>query len=348
MTALPARRTFRFAAVVALSVTVAYGLGAPFAFLAPMFAILLTAAPAPPMPAKALLRLLLVVLVALGIGLLLMPLLRYSPISAVMLIAVGLFGSNYLSVGLGKGLVGTLLTIGLGMIPAAGLLEPQLARRLVTALPIAIAIAIVCQWLVYPWFPEDPRPASAPARPASAIDRAQARWVALRAMLIVLPAVLLAFTNPPMYMATILKSTMLAQQSSQVSARVAGNELLGSTFLAGCMAIVFWLALKLWPSLWMYSLWMLLCGLLIGARLYGVIRTRHPPSYWTNAAVTMLILLGPAIEDSLGRDPYDAFLVRFTLFIGVTVYAWFAIHALDWLRASRGGQALPVYQDEVR
>lgn len=346
MTALATRRTLRFAAVVALSVTVAYGLGASFAFLAPMFAILMTAAPAPPMPAKALFKLLLVVLVTLGIGLLLMPLLRYSPITAVMLIAVGLYGSNYLSVGLGKGLVGTLLTIGLGMIPAAGLLEPQLARRLVTALPTAIAIAIVCQWVVYPWFPEDPRPA--PARPATAVDRAQARWVALRAMLIVLPAVLLAFTNPTMYMATILKSTMLAQQSSQVSARAAGHELLGSTFLAGCMAIVFWLALKLWPSLWMYSLWMLLLAMLVGARLYGVARTRHPPSYWTNAAVTMLILLGPAIEDSLGRDPYDAFLVRFSLFIGVTLYAWFAIQTLDYLRASRGGPSLPVYQDEVR
>ena len=47
----------------------------------------------------------------------------------------------------------------------------------------------------------------------------------------------------------------------------------------------------------------------------------------------MLILLGPAVEDSAnGKDVYQAFAVRLGLFIAVTVYAWLAIVALEWLR----------------
>lgn len=334
MVPLAARRTFRFGAVCALSVAFAYGLSLPTPFLSPLFAILLTATPSPPMPLAALSKLLVLVLVTLGIGLLLTPLLQGTPLSALLLIAVGLYAAAYVSVGHGKAVVGTLLTMGLGLIPTAGLLDPVLARSFVTGIPLAIVVAVVCQWAVYPLFPEDPGRAGPPQSPPVPPD--QARWVALRSMLTMLPAVLLAFTNPGLYKTVIMKSAMLAQQGSEIGARTAGRELLGSTFLAGAYAIAFWFALKLWPSLWMFVLWMgLFCGVL-GARLYGVVRTRHPPSYWVNVAVTMMILVGPAVEDSLGKDPFRAFLVRFALFIGVTLYAWLAIRALEWLRATHG------------
>ena len=40
-----------------------------------------------------------------------------------------------------------------------------------------------------------------------------------------------------------------------------------------------------------------------GRRLFSVKATRWPPSFWLNAFVTMLILLGPAIEDAaVGKD----------------------------------------------
>jgi hypothetical protein len=32
--------------------------------------------------------------------------------------------------------------------------------------------------------------------------------------------------------------------------------------------------------------------------LFGVRASRFPPSFWSNALITSLILLGPAIEDS--------------------------------------------------
>jgi hypothetical protein len=326
---LGARRTFRFGAVMALSLVLAYGLATPLPFLAPIFAVLLTAAPAPPMGPKQLLGLLLVVAITLGVGLVLTPVLRTYRISAVMMIAAGLFASTYLGVGRGKVMVGTLLTIGLTMIPAAGLLEIALARTVVKGLLIGIGLVVVCQWIVYPLFPEDPIRAAPPAPPT---DPRTAVWLALRTTLIVLPSVMLAFTNPTLYMPLIMKSVMLGQQGCLVTARAAGYELLGSTLLAGALAGVFWFLLKFWPSLWMFGLWMLLFGVYFGAKLYRVIATRFPASYWVNVGVTMLILLGPAVQDSLGSDPSSAFIRRFSLFVVVTVYAWFAILLLEWLR----------------
>jgi hypothetical protein len=56
-------------------------------------------------------------------------------------------------------------------------------------------------------------------------------------------------------------------------------------------------------------------------------------------AVTMLILLGPAVEDSAsGKDVYAAFAVRMGLFVAVTLYAWPAIVVLEQLRIHRLGR----------
>jgi hypothetical protein len=331
-----ARRTFRLASVVALSLAFAYGLGVPLPFFAPLFGLLLTVAPAPPMRLKGLLGLLLIVTITLGVGLVLTPLLGKYPVSAILIIAAGLYLSTFVSVGLRKGLIGILLTMGFTLIPAAGLVDYSAAVMVVDALLLGIGLAILSQWIVYPFFPEDPRK-EIPAR-RSTVDASQVGWIALRATLIVLPPVLMAFSNPSLYLPVIMKSVLLAQQESVVSARSAGRALLGATFLAGLLAILFWFALKIYPSLWMFFLWMLLFGIYFAGKVYGIIPSRFPPSFWQDVVVNLLILLGPAVEDSAtGKDPYEAFAVRFSLFVAVTLYAWLAIVALERLRARRRG-----------
>lgn len=328
---LGARRTFRFGGVAALALLLAYSLGVPLPFIAPVFAVLLSAAPTPPMPLKGALGLLVISLITLGVGLLLIPLLQNYPLTAVLLIVLGIYASTLVTVGQGKVLLGTFLTVGFTMIPAAGLVSHALAAAMIGALVIGIALAIISQWIVYPLFPENPNAPPPPVPPAA--DPEQAKWQAWRATLIVMPPVLMAFSNPALYMPAILKTVLLGQQGSIVSARAAGRELLGSTLLAGWFAILFWFGLKIWPSLWMFFLWMLLLSIYIGSKLYGVSATRFAPSFWINVLVTLLILLGPAVEDSAsGKDVYKAFAMRFALFIAITVYAWLSILALEWLR----------------
>jgi hypothetical protein len=326
-----ARRIFRLSLTLAISLAGAYALQLPLPFLAPLFALLFTAAPAPPMGVKGLLGLILVVLITLGVGLLLIPLLIHYPASAILMVAVGLYFSSYLTINMGKGLVGALLTVGFTLISAAGLVSYSLAVGVITALVLGIGLAIVCQWMVYPWFPEDVTPVKKARPPGNTAT--QSNWIALRATLIVLPAYLLALTNPSMYLPIIMKSVSLGQQGSTVSARDAGKELLGSTFLGGYFAILFWFMLDMVTNLWMFFLWMLLFGVYFSSKFYQLIPSRYPASFWQNVAVTMLILLGPAVEDSAnGKDVYAAFAVRMSLFVAVTLYAWLAVYVLEQLR----------------
>ena len=60
----------------------------------------------------------------------------------------------------------------------------------------------------------------------------------------------------------------------------------------------------------------------------------------------MLILLGPAVEDSdSGKDVYMAFAVRMGLFVAVTFYAWLAVYALEYLRTRRIRRVASLSQD---
>lgn len=329
-----ARRVFRLGLTMALSLAAGYAIPLDLPYLAPLFALILTFKPAPPPGPKGLIQLIIVVLLTTGLGLLMIPLLLNYPASGVLIVAVSLYLSNYLAVNLNKGAIGTLLAMGIALISAAGTLSFVLAQTLVEGLALGIGIAVICQWLVYPFFPEDAVGSGAGAEAGG--DPVSSNWIALRATLIVIPAWLFALTNPAANLPVIMKSVTLGQQSSVTNARTAGRELLGSTFLGGCFAIVFWWALGVVTNLWMFTLWMLMCGIYFACKLYGVIASRFPPSFWINALVTLLILLGPAVQDSAtGKDVYKAFAVRMGMFIAVTVYAWAAIVLLEFLRTRR-------------
>mgnify|MGYP003573043506 CR=1 FL=1 len=331
---IQARRIFRLSGTVALSLVCAYALQLRLPFIAPLFALMLTVAPAPPMGWKSLFGLLLLTLLTLGLGLLLIPLLIQYPMAGLLMVVVGLYFSAYVTVHMGEALVGTFLTVGFTLISAAGTLSFSLATTVIQSLVLAIALAVVCQRLVYPWFPKDLGPTKPPADRPSTPE--QSYWIALRGTLIVLPAYLLALTNPSMYLAIIMKAVSLGQQSSFMDARNAGRELLGSTFLGGCFAILFWILLDMLTNLWMFFWCMLLFGVYFSSNIYQLRPSRYPTSFWLNVAMTMLILLGPAVEDSVnGKDVYAAFFVRMGLFFAVTLYAWLALYLLEYLRTRR-------------
>ncbi|MFW2440189.1 MAG: DUF2955 domain-containing protein [Arenicellales bacterium] len=328
---IQARRIFRLSAIPALALAVAYGLKMPLPFIAPLFAFMFAALPGAPMGAKSLFGLMLVVILTCGVGLLLIPFLLHYQFTAILLVAVGLYFSAYQTVHMGKVLFGTFLTIGFTLISAAGTVSYSLAVMVIQSLVLGIGVAVLCQWIIYPWLPED----TVAEKPAFK-NPDDSNWIALRSTAIVLPVYWLVLTNPAAYMALIMKAVLLGQQSSMLDAKSAGRELLGSTFLGGVFAVFFWAVLSISPNLWMFFLWMLLISLYFACKIYQLIATRYPASFWLNVAMTMLIMLGPAVEDSAGgNDVYTAFFIRMGLFVGITLYAWLALFLLEYLRAQR-------------
>ena len=98
-------------------------------------------------------------------------------------------------------------------------------------------------------------------------------------------------------------------------------------------------------NLWMFFWLMLLFGVYFSSKLYRLIPSRFPASFWLDVAVTMLILLGPAVQDSdTGKDVYMAFAVRMGLFVAVTCYALLAVYFLEYLRTHRISRVRPSLQ----
>lgn len=329
---IAARRVFRLSLTIALSLAAAYALAIPLPYIAPIFALMLALQPKPPLGLKHTIAVLVLITVTTGSGLLITPILMHYPMTGLMIVFLGLIVANHLTVNMAKGAVGALLTMGLTLVTAAGTMSYQVAQMVIFALTLAIAIAIGCHHLAYLFFPEDPMPAAVKKKAAKKTDH-QSNWIALRATFVVFPAYLLALTNPSQFLPIIMKSVSLGQQGSVSNAREAGKELLGSTFLAGIFAALFWILLSIHPNLWMFFLWMLAFGFFFACKLYGITKSRFKAPFWINTVITLFILLGPAVQDSAtGKDVKTAFLVRFSLFVAVTLYAITAISVFEYLR----------------
>jgi hypothetical protein len=261
------------------------------------------------------------------------PLLENYAAAGVLLTAALLFVLFYLG-RLRANPLTTVLVLAFTLIPVAGVQEQALIGVLALTLAIGVLVGAAVSVASNAIFPDPPAP-SARATPAGGPpDRETARWVAWRGTLIVMPVFVLALTNPSFYLAAIMKTVALGQQAGETDARHAGRELVGSTLIGALIALAVWLGLSLWPSLWMLMLWMMAAALWAGSALFGARRTSFRPSFWSNALITSLILLGPAIEDSAGgKSVLKGAVMRVSLFVGVALYAWATVWVLERWRA---------------
>ena len=323
------RPVLRVCIGMGFALSVAYAMALSLPYVAVLVAAMILCKEEPPMPLlKACIAGLALMLVT-GSGLLLVPLLENYAFAAVLLIGVALYVLFYLGTKTANPLL-TLLVVAFTMIPVAGVLEQAAAIAVVKTLAAGVVLGAVSSAFAHVFLP-----AQVPMSPQKAkpVNATASKWIALRGVAIVLPVLVLALQNPAMYMAAIMKTSALGQQASTLSAKEAGRELLGSTLMGALLAALVWAGLKLWPSLWMFTLWMMLATCWLAMRLYRVTPTRRPPSYWMNALITLLIFLGPAVEDSAnGKDVFSAAVLRLCLFTGVALYAWAAIYVLEHVR----------------
>jgi hypothetical protein len=328
------KAVLRLAIGLGLAVLAAYGLALPVPYALCVMAVLVLCKPGPPIPFLKGVVAALVIAALVAAGVLMVPILEHYAVTGIVLTGALLY-AVFFSGGGGANPQTTILAIAVTLIPVAGVVEQALAPLLGVTLALGIGTGVLVSSASHALFPEAPVLASKAAMPAP-LSRESANWMAVRATLVVMPVFVLALTNPPFYLPTIMKAVALGQQACSTSARSAGRELVGSTLMGAWMAALVWFGLSLRPNLWMLMLWMVAAALWIGARLFGVKATALPSSFWRDALVTMLILLGPAIEDSAnGKDVFSASAVRVGLFVGVALYAWATVWALERWRALR-------------
>jgi hypothetical protein len=329
------KAVLRLAIGLGLAVLAAYGLALPAPFAVCVITVMVLCKPGPPIPfAKG-----AVMVGVLGVlatsGVLMVPLLENYALAGVAITAVLLYALFFVGARRRNPLT-PILVFAFTLIPVVGVADQALVSMLSGALAVGLGTGILVSSASHVFFPDDPVPAEKKAAPAAALGLEAARWVALRATLVVMPIFVLALGNPSFYLAAIMKTVALGQQAGSTNARSAGYELVGSTLMGAGMAALVWLGLSLRPNLWMLMLWMVAAALWSGARLFGVKATAMAPTFWSNALVTMLIVLGPAIEDSAnGKDVFAASATRVALFVGIALYAWGTVWALERWRASR-------------
>lgn len=312
------RAVLRISCGTAVAALVCYSLALPMPHLGCIMAWIVLCQ-GKPLPIKKGIVVGLLLMTTLAGGVLMVPMLTHFPLAALLFTALLLYLLMLMGLA-GKGTQAMLLTVAVTIIPIAGLIEQSLAVGIAQMMGLGIIIGTVVNRLALALFPPQTPPAGAAKVPLMPESPHQ---LALRAVLIVLPVWLLALSNPAFYIPAVMKTVMLAQQTNTLAAKQVGQELVLSTLMGAVLAVGLWFGLSLWPSLLMLVLWLALVSLWVARRLVRLVATRFTPSFWSNAWVTGLILLGPAIQDSAaGKDVWLASAMRCSLFIMVALYGW--------------------------
>lgn len=323
----------RISAGVTISVLICYGFALPMPHLGCIMAWIVLCRPGAALSFKqGLVGATLLLGMMIG-GVLLVPLLEHYALAAVLLVMLLLYLLMQKSI-TGMGAIAMLLIMAITVIPVAGLIEQALAIAIAQMMAVGILIGTLVNGIAHALFP--PNTVAVKTQQA-ALPPEHPKRLALRAVIIVLPVWLLALGNPAFYIPAVMKTVMLAQQSTSLDAKHVGKELVLSTLMGALLAFVLWMGLSIWPSLLMLVLMLCLMTLWLTRRLVQLVPGRFPPSFWSNAWITALILFGPAIADSAtGKDVWLAGAIRTGLYLMVAGYGWLCVIMLEhWWPAGR-------------
>lgn len=325
-------RTLRLTVGIGLALGVSQALGWPGAFIAPVLTSVLLCLPTPAPTLKSCLGFVLIITVSLLLGLALLPMLHNQPAAGVLVIILALFGCFYFGARGGSPALTTFLLLGLTLIPVIGSESIDGAIAITRGLAVNSVAAFLFVWLAFALFPDaqagpqPDRPKSEPPPPAIA------RHGALRSTAIVVPVLLwLLFTSETAsYAVVLLKVATMGQQSSAEDTRTAARDLLQSTLVGGVAAVIIWNVLQIWPTLVLYSLLFLLCGLIMGPKIFAGAGPAPRGPMWSYGLLTMMVILAPAVMDTAGGDAAGArFSDRIVMFALATIYAVAAVYVFD-------------------
>jgi hypothetical protein len=335
-------RILRLALGVGLALWFSQAVGWTLSFIAPVISAMLLTQPMPAPSLKTGVGLVLAIVLALQGGLLLLPPLLNQPMVGILLLLLALYWSFYFTARGGAEIIGTLATVGIAISTAIGTVNLDAVLIVVSGITFAVCAAILFVWLAHALLPDTIAAAgtqpAAKAASAAAPDPGEARRSAFRSTLIVAPIALwfvfssASAANIPV----LIKVAAMGQQASNGDTRLAARSLLASTLIGGAGAIVGWQVLSIAPTLALYTLFVALAALLLGPRIFQG-HALHPQSAtWSYGLLTMIVILAPAVMDSMGGAPAGLkFLDRLLMFAGATLYAVGTVYLFDALAPAR-------------
>jgi len=327
-------RTLRLGVGLALAFGVSQAIGWPASFITPVLVSVLLALPMPAPGLKMGIGFALVITASLTIGSWLLPMLHNQPGAGVVAVVLALFWCFYFGARGGSPVLTTFLLLGLTLVPVIGSESIDAAWTMIWGLAINAVAAFLFVWLAFALFPDPPVPQRAvkakPAPPPP--NAASARHSAVRSTFVVLPVLiwLLASSETSSYAVVLLKIATMGQQSSLEKTSAAADDLLLSTLAGGIAAVIIWNVLKIWPNLLIFSLLFLLCGLVMGRRIFAGSGLAARGSMWSYGLLTTIIIVGPAAMDTAGGAAAGAkFTDRIVMFLLATLYAVAAVYIFD-------------------
>ena len=331
-------RILRLAGGTALSLWFSQLVAWDMSFIAPVITLLILSLPLPAPSLKGGLVFVAALTISMYAGVLLLPMLLDQPLAGVILLVLALFWSFYFTAKGGSKLIGTFATVGIAISVAIGSVSIDAVFVVISGVSFNTLVGVLFVWIAHAFLP-DSRAVAAAAKPAppseSAIDLADARWSAYRSTLIIFPVALwfLFSGASAAYLAVMIKVASMGQQVSREGTDLAGKSLIMSTLIGGVAALVGWYVLRAVPTLSMYTLFIGLVGLVMGARIFQGPGMHPNGGTWSYGFLTMFVILAPAVMDSAGGAAAGIkFWDRLVMFGLATLYAVVAVHVFDAFR----------------
>ncbi|MFK7974804.1 MAG: hypothetical protein AB8C02_01625 [Halioglobus sp.] len=319
------RRVWRLAFGAGFATLVSYALMPDFAYLFVLLSVFIMLPPRPPPAFADLVKLLLVLVLSTLWGMALGILLSWIPALGLLLFFVGM--TITLRFGLARpemGVVSMLFIVGQTIIAAISMRSAQLGLVMMLVMLSAFVFAFLVAWLSYVFLLREDTVGEV-QQPLPVTHT----WVSLRAALVILPP-FLAVLHDLFFIPLLIKGSFLAQQTNTKGAWQQARELLLATLIGSVATVVLWNILSLWPNLLFLSLCIAFAVYVIAGYLYGAWKSRFDFAFWQNVLVTMLILVGPAVQDpAFGNDVQQAMWIRIGLFFAVSLYTVLAVQLLD-------------------
>ena len=333
-------RILRLAAGTGLSMWVSQAVAWDLSFIAPVMTMFILALPLPALTLAMGIKFLAAMTLSMYAGLSLLPWLLDYQLVGLLLLVLALYWSFYYTAKGGSPVLGTFMTVGIALSTAVGSVSVDVTLMLISGLIMNAMIGIVFVWIAHALLPDSlgggfPVPAGGKPQAAPRPDLAEARWSALRSMLIVFPIGLWFMLSgaSTSYVPVMIKVASMGQQATNEGARLAGRSLIMSTVIGGVGAIIGWNVLTIVPELLMYALLIALGALVFGPRIFQG-KGMHPEAgTWSYGYLTMIVILAPAVMDTAGGSGAgSAFWSRLLMFFLATLYGVAAVYVVDALR----------------